>query len=269
MLITKASGEKVEFDRKIYEASLQRVGLTVEEARQIGNEIYQDLHSEISTEKILEKTQKVLKRKNQSIAIKYGLKKAIMRLGPAGYYFEKYMSAVLSAYGYKTKYNQFIYGRCVQHEVDIIAERDREKFMIECKYHTNPGRKSDLKVALYTYARFLDLKDKHNFKEPVLMTNTLCTTEAIRYAKCMGMKIIGWHYPARGESLEHYIESKKLYPVSILGSVNNQINKKFRDGNLFLALDLLKYTPKRLAKKFHLKEHQAVRLIKEAQILQS
>lgn len=267
MIITKASGEKEAFNRKKYEQSLGKVGLTVPEAKQVATAVYQDLYPEINSEKIFLKTQTILKSKDRLFAAKYGLKRAIMNLGPSGYFFERYMAAVLAAYGYKTKYNQFLRGKCVEHEVDIVAEREGKKYMIECKYHNQPGVKSDVKVVLYVYARFLDLKDAYHFDEPVLITNTLCTTEAIRYARCAGLKIIGWHYPLGKGSLEHYIESKKLYPVTALLSLNPYLNRAFREGNLVLTRDLLKFTPALLAKKFRIKDRLAERLINEARQL--
>jgi len=267
MLITKASGEKVPFIRKKYEQSLQRVGLSVAEAREIGNQVNQDLYPEVSSNKIFLKTHQVLKKRNKIFAARYSLKRAIMDLGPGGYFFERYMSAVLSAYGYKTKFNQFIPGHCVEHEVDIIAERDGKKYMIECKYHNESGRKSDIKVALYTYARFLDLKDKYDFNQPVLITNTTFTSEAIKYSRCMGIKVIGWRFPSGGESLEHFIESKKLYPVTVLTQMNSFLNRRFREEGVVLMQDLLKLTPQLLAKKFKMKEGLAQRLIREAEAL--
>jgi len=267
MLITKANGEKVQFVRSKYEESLKRVGLSISEAREISNQINQDLYPEVSSNKIFLKTHQVLKKRNKIYAAKYSLKRAIMDLGPGGYFFERYMSAVLSAYGYQTKYNQFIRGKCVEHEVDILAERDGKRFMIECKYHNQSGRKSDLKVAMYTYARFLDLKEKHAFDEAVLITNTTFTSEAIKYGRCMGIKIMGWRYPQTRESLEYYIESKKLYPVTVLTTMNNFLNRRFREEGLVLIQDLIKFTPQSLANKFRMKEGLANRLIREAESL--
>jgi len=267
MLITKANGEKVEFNKLEYQASLQRVGLSVSEAREICNQVCQDSYPEVSSKNIYLKTQKLLKQKNNTLSARYSLKTAIMNLGPTGFFFERYMAAVLNAYGYKTKYDQILKGKCVQHEVDIVAEKDGKKFMIECKYHNQHGLRSDLHVALYTYARFLDLKEKHNFTEPVLITNTLCTSQAISYADCVGLKIIGWHHPLGQESLEYYIESKKLYPVTVLTNMNNSLNEKCRQENLVLIQDLLKFTPSALAKKLLIKEGLANNLINQAQAL--
>ena len=267
MIITKASGEKVEFSQKKYEESLHRVGLTIEEAREISSQINQDLYPNVPSDRIFLRTHQFLKKKNKIFAAKYSLKRAIMNLGPAGYFFERYMATVLAAYGYKTRYNQLVEGKCVEHEVDISAEGDGKKYMIECKYHNQSGRKSDLKVALYTYARFLDLKDKYQFSQAVLMTNTAFTAEAVKYSRCMGVKVVGWRYPQSGESLEHYIESKKLYPVTVLTSLTRQLNHRFREENIVLAVDLLKFTPQSLAKRFKISLGLAQRLISEVSVL--
>src|SRR3989339_411455 len=111
MLITKASGEKVRFNRDKYLDSLKRAGLSVAEAGEIANQIYQDLYPSISSDKIYHQTHNALKKRNKVLAAKYSLKRALMELGPGGYYFERYMAAVLRFYGYRTKYNQFVFGR--------------------------------------------------------------------------------------------------------------------------------------------------------------
>lgn len=267
MLITKANGEKVQFNKSEYQASLQRVGLSISETKDICNQIYQDLYPEISSRNIYLKTQKILKQKSNVFSARYSLKKAIMNLGPTGFFFERYMASVLNSYGYKTKYDQILKGKCTNHEVDIVAEKDGQKFMIECKYHNQPGLRSDLHVALYTYARFLDLKDIHKFTTPFLITNTLCTSQAIGYAGCVGLKIIGWHYPMGEESLEYYIESKKLYPVTVLTSMNHSLSEKCRQENLVLIQDLLKFTPTALAEKLMIKPALASGLINQANAL--
>jgi len=267
MLITKASGKKVTFDRKKYEKSLKRAGLSLAEVKKIGNQIYQDLYPEISSEKIYQKTKKYLRKRDRVFEARYSLKRAIMELGPDGYYFERYMAAVLREYGYQTKFNQFVYGKCVEHEVDIIAVKDSKRYMIECKYHSKGGQASDLKVALYTYARYLDLKNSQNFSEAILITNTRCTSEAVKYAKCVGYKIISWNYPHTDGSLQRFVEGKNLYPVTVLPSMANHLKRRFRDENIILLSDLLKFNENKLAKKFKIKNSLASRLLEEARKL--
>jgi len=78
---------------------------------------------------------------------------------------------------------------------------------------------------------------------------------------------MGWRYPQTRESLEYYIESKKLYPVTVLTTMNNFLNRRFREEGLVLIQDLIKFTPQSLANKFYMKEGLANRLIQEAESL--
>lgn len=117
--------------------------------------------------------------------------------------------------------------------------------MIECKYHNSHGARSDLKVALYTYARFLDVKEvweKHanveRFHQAVLVTNTKCTSEAIKFAKCRGIKVIAWSYPS-GENLQSLIEGRNLYPVTVLFSLSNSARSNLLRKGIIFARDLV------------------------------
>ena len=43
------------------------------------------------------------------------------------------------------------------HEIDVIAQKDGRKVMIEAKFHNEPEIRSDVQVALYTKSRFEDI----------------------------------------------------------------------------------------------------------------
>jgi hypothetical protein len=103
-----------------------------------------------------------------------------MSLGPSGFPFEIYFAKILENYNYKTKVDNIIPGKIILHEVDIIAEKNKKKYMIECKYHNEIGVHTKLHVAMYTYARFLDVK---KYDIPWLVTNTKCVDVALDYAK--------------------------------------------------------------------------------------
>ena len=89
-----------------------------------------------------------------------------MQLGPSGHPFEEYIGDILTAKGYDTKVSQILRGACITHEVDVIARTDSRHIMIECKFHNAPGTKSDVQTALYTHARFMDIRrgDKGNLE---------------------------------------------------------------------------------------------------------
>ena len=227
----------------------------------------------MSTLELSKKTTQYLERESLLIAAKYNLKNAIMQLGPAGFLFEEYIAAILREYGYRAKVGQMLKGKCVSHEIDVLAQKDNKHYFIEVKYHNSRGIKSDVQVAMYMYARFLDIKQAHEeFESPEkihqawLITNTKFTSKAIRYANCMGVRMTGWRHP-KGESLEDLIVKKALYPVTVLPSVNKFVREQFALERLMFVRDLLGYSPEELARKFGLYSKTARNVMKEVYAL--
>ncbi len=115
-----------------------------------------------------------------------------------------------------------IQGKCVPHEVDVYAKRGNEHLAAELKYHNSPGYKTDIKVALYVKARFDDIwqcNEEDKKACPVdlgyLITNTKFTRQAIDYARCSGMGLLGWSYPQQGNLYDRII-ANALYPITVL-----------------------------------------------------
>ena len=144
------------------------------------------------------------------------------------------VAEVLKAEGYKTEVGSVMEGKCVSHEVDVVAEKNNEKLMTECKFHNRPGTKSDIQVALYTKARFDDLREKHGFTKAMLVTNTKITKDALDYAHCEGIRVLGWNYPG-GESLRDLIEKHKLYPVTVLTSLSLSQKQNLLEAGIVLV----------------------------------
>jgi len=210
--IIKATGEIEPFSEEKVVSSLMRAGASKELANEIVEKIKPGLYQNIPSFQIYTSVMNLLKERQNEIATKYNLKNAIMKLGPSGYPFEKFIAGVLEEHGHKTQINQIIMGKCVSHEIDIVSQNSK-KHMIECKFHSLPGGRTDIKVALYTYARFLDIKEKGGFDLPWLITNTKVTKEVVSYAGCVGMKITAWDYPV-GESLNELIDESNLIPIT-------------------------------------------------------
>lgn len=261
MYVLKASGRIEKFDEGKIKKTCLRAGASKEFTNEVVNEVKRMAYNGISTREILNITLNLLRKEHPGVSARYDLKRAIMSLGPTGYPFEKFFSEVLENYGYETQVEKILKGKCVSHEIDIIAEKNRKRYMIECKYHNEIGCYTELKVSLYTYARFLDLEGK--FDEPWLVCNTKLTNEAIKYSKCVGMKVTSWGYPQE-ESLERMIEEKKLYPITILKSINTFEKEKLIEGNLLLAKDLLEYEIDELKKRVNLQKNAISRAVEEA-----
>jgi len=230
--------------------------------------VAQEIQPNITTEQIAKKTAQYLQKESLLLAAKYKLKHAIMELGPAGFFFEDYVAAVLREYGYKTTVGTIMKGHCVSHEIDILAEKEGVHHIMELKYHNRRGLKTDVKVAMYSYARFLDVAAAHKKFEATkhkawVVTNTKFTKSAIKYADCMGIELLGWRYPKQG-SLEQLIEQKSLYPITVLPSANRYVREQFATQKLMFVRDLLHHSAQDLQKKFALNPAISKRLLQEA-----
>lgn len=256
--VTKASGEIQGFDSKKIFSTVTEAGaskkLAVETIKLVKSKYYKG----ITTKEILDLILKNLK-KEPGVSQRYNLKQAIMNLGPSGFPFEQYFARILNNYGYETKVDNFIKGRRIIHEVDIIAKKQNKSYMVECKYHNETGTPTRLHPALYTYARFLDV---NKFDVPWLSTNTKCVDDAVEYARGVNMKITSWNYP-KNESLRLLIENKRLYPITSIDSIDTKTKEKLFFENIVMATDLLKYSTKQLIKKTGLRGLEINNIITE------
>ena len=272
--IVKASGKKETFKIEKLVNSLIRSGASADVAWQIAKKVEQQITPSLHTKHIYRIAKNLLKKYTRTSDMRYSIKKAIYALGPAGYQFEKYFAGILNANGYDTTTNRFMRGQCVSHEVDIFATKNKSGFVIECKYHSSSGNPTDVKTALYIHSRFEDIKKAYaskskktlDIREGWLVTNTRCTSDAIEYAQCVGLKIVSWKYP-KNTSLEKMIEDKRLYPVTILSSIRrHSVEILFRNGIIF-ASDIANMTENDFLEKSGLDKNSAHALKREADAL--
>jgi Holliday junction resolvase-like predicted endonuclease len=243
--ITKSSGRSEEFNIQKLSDSLIRSGAPPEVAYEIAKEIEKQLTPSMKTREIFRRARKLLRRYNHVSGMRYSIKRAIFALGPSGYPFEKYVGRIFERYGYAVETNRIVQGHCVSHEVDVIASAGKSFSVIECKYHSDAGKATDVKVALYVHSRVQDIRkaaeseqaEHKTFQDGWLVTNTRCTIDAIRYAECVGLRIVSWRYPGRN-SLERMIEDKRLYPVTILNSIRRNMLTPLFNADIILALDV-------------------------------
>lgn len=273
MKITKASGEQETFVRQKLCSSLESAGAPKTLVDRVCRMVEKELTPGMSTKEIHEKTAAYLAQESPVAAAKYSLKQAIMEMGPAGFVFEKYIAAILEEYGYSTKTNRIMKGECVSHEVDVLAFTKDTHSIIEAKYHNSRGVKSDVKVVMYLFARLLDIGEYQRRKEKGiarheawLVTNTKFTSSAIKYARCKGIRLTGWKYPKK-ESLEKLIEAKALYPITTLPSVNRYAKERFAERGLYLAKDLIHFTPAQFNTMFGIYKNKAQQIQAEAEVL--
>lgn len=224
MNVIKANQQKEPFSEEKVLQSIQRARVPESLQAETLAHVKSKLYDGISTNEIY---QHILEFLNASphpyTKARYSLKESIMMLGPTGYPFEDFIAKLLESNGYKTQVRQVLSGKCITHEVDVIAEKDGKTAMIEAKFHNSPGVRSEVQVALYTHARFEDVKIKNHLDEAWIVTNTKTTIDANLYAQCSDMKILSWDYP-QGAGLRDLVEKTQLYPVTMLTSMS-QSNK--------------------------------------------
>ena len=243
--IIKSTGEKAAFSEKKLKRSLQNSGASIEQIDFILSEVKSKLFPEMTTKSIYKLAYTLLRNGSRHIAARYQLKKAIMELGPSGYAFEKYVAEILKYQGYKTEVSQFIKGKCVTHEVDVIAEKENLYCLIECKYHSDRSKSSDVKVPLYIKSRFEDIKvellkiPSHALKKHQgwVVTNTQFSLDAIQFGNCSGLNMISWSYPEKG-SLKNLIDSLGLYPVTCLTSLTKSEKQFLLDKKIVLCKEI-------------------------------
>ncbi len=238
--VIKADGSIEPFNPTKLLTSLLSAGASEEDAHKILESVLQEVEGQtLHTAKIYSKAFRHLHEMEHPAAVRYSLKRALAELGPDGFSFEKFFCEILKKQNYEAVVDQTVYGKCVPHEVDIVAWRgDDELVMVEAKFHNEYGFKTDLKIALYVKARFEDLAEgkfvygdkERKLTKGWLVTNTKFTESAIRYAVCNDMKLIGWNYPADG-NLQKLVEESGLRPITSVPSLSTSEIKEFlREG---------------------------------------
>ncbi|GIW65601.1 MAG: hypothetical protein KatS3mg094_120 [Candidatus Parcubacteria bacterium] len=264
--IIKKFGEEEIFNEEKFCNSLSRIGIDYPAANNICRRIYNKLPLVSKSSDIFKLTIKELKKINHYYALRYNLKRAIFDLGPTGYPFEQYFAKILAEYGYDTIINEFIEGKCLNYEIDIVAIKEEKKYIIECKFHNSFEIRSDLKNVLYIYGRWIDINEKYPYLIPWLVTNTQISAEAINFANCRNIRLTAWHYPP-DESLERLIEDKNLYPVTIILNANKFIIKKFIENHYVLTNDLLRDSIENISQKTKIDTNKIKKIIEEIKVL--
>jgi hypothetical protein len=274
--VVNMRGESEPFSLKKIYRSARRAGASAVLARKTAAIIQKQAYPGIKTSEIFKKIKKLLSREKPASALKMSLKEGMRKLGPTGFPFEKYVGEILSRNGFEVRLNQHIPGFCSRsYEIDFLARKDQLLYVGECKYHNLLGGRVHLDVALSNYARFLDIQKGNYFRtgtfknletKSLLVTNTKFTTDSIRYSGCVGVKLLGWNSP-RGKGLEHLIDVQKLYPITILPSLNRYLAGIFVSRKIMLAQDLLQIDVVKFARATNAPKESLESLIKEAKIL--
>lgn len=227
--IIKSSGEKAKFSLHKLKASLKRTGADNQTVNQIIDKVRDELYQGISTKEIYNRAFALLKKKKSYLASKYKLKKAIYELGPTGFPFERFISDILKYSGYKTEVGKILQGKCVTHEIDVLAQKNNKTTIIECKFHNEEGLNCNVKIPLYINSRYNDVKahwngnskNKSKLTKGWVVTNTRFTEDAIQYGNCVNLYLLSWDYP-KNDGLKDRIDRLGLYPITVSTLLTNR-----------------------------------------------
>ncbi|MFK7782689.1 ATP cone domain-containing protein [Psychroserpens sp.] len=247
--ITKSSGEKVKFSLNKLRKSLQQTGADKQSVDQILDKVRDELYQGISTKEIYNRAFALLKKKKSYYASKYKLKKAIYELGPTGFPFERFVGEILKYSGYKVEVGKILQGQCVTHEVDVIAHKNNETTIAECKFHSDQGLKCNVKVPLYIYSRYRDIQTHWNnnpkngtqLTKGWVITNTRFTEDALQYGNCCGLELMSWNYP-KNNGLKDRIDRLGLYPITVSTLLTNREKQFLISRDIVLCRNVLKNT---------------------------
>ena len=243
MQVKKYSGELVEFDVTRLRESLSKSGASPDVVDGVWDAMKPLVYDGISTRDLYKLAFRLLKRKADSFAARYSLKRALQGLGPAGYYFEQWIAKLFAHADYQTLTGQLLEGNSVRHEIDVVAQKDNELLLVECKFRNTVEAKISVTTPMYFLSRVKDFEGREFsfFNKPMeftagwLVTNAYLTTDSIDFGEYYGLNLLSWDYPADA-SIKRRVDNAGLYPVTCLTT----ITKKEKDALLKQGCILVK-----------------------------
>jgi len=243
VFVTKADGTKQLFDREKVVSTCLRIGANREIAEAIAEKIEMKIYDGIETRKILRMIFRQLSKHKPVVKYLIDLREALslMKSKPD---FERFIQILLSENGYEVIPNQIVRGKCVEHEVDSIARKDGETYIVEVKHHFSYHTLTGLDTSRIARAVFEDVTEGfklglNNLKidKAMIVCNTKFSEHAERYAQCRGIQLLGWNSP-QDHNLRTMIEEKKLYPVTYLKGLDSATMEKLAYAGIILLKQL-------------------------------
>jgi len=243
--IVKHSGDEELFSDEKLLVSLHRSGVGKDAARAILRQVKDRLYPGMKTKEIYKLANKLLRKSGRKFAANYSLKAAILNLGPTGFYFEKFVSHMFRAWGFDTEVDIVLPGKCVTHEVDVVAKRKDKTVLVECKFHNSPSKKNDIKTVLYIQSRRMDLETSEKcmkFDEFHIVSNTTFSKDAIQYADCMGLQLLGLNSPGK-QSFHDVVRKYDLHPITCLKRLRKRDRDLMLEEGIVLCKEILANKP--------------------------
>jgi hypothetical protein len=272
--VKKADGTTEPLDYNKIRHALRRSGASRQMVDEIIDSLASRIRNNMETSEIYRMAYESLSDMRPGAAARFGLRNALLKLGPDGYPFETFIGALLKGRGYETRLRQFVQGKCIQHEIDVVASRGEYeghapiKCIIECKFHNSIHYECHIQSALYSWARFLDVRERNpDIKAAWLATNTKFSGDVIAYGDCVGLKLLGWSFP-QDESIQVRIEENKIYPTTLLPHLDRRTFMSLHEAGIITVKELLA-APEGELRRLRLNEKEISRLKEDAKLVLS
>ena len=272
MKIKNNAGETVEFEISKLENSLRNSGAGEQSLKRVLETILPKCFDGITTGELYRMAFEELKKISNSVAARYSLKKALLELGPAGFYFEQWIARVFQNIGYKTETGQLIKGHAVTHEADVIAKKDDKTYWVECKFRNAEDTKISVTTPMYVLSRIKDISNiqynlfetKTEFTDGWLITNTYFTKDSIAFSEYYGLRLLSWDYP-KDKNIKSLVNQNALYPITCLTTLDGKQKQKLLEEKCVLAKEL--FNNQNLLNILELNEEKKSEVLKEAREL--
>lgn len=246
MKIKNNAGEIVEFEISKLENSLRNSGAEESSVKKVLETVLPKCFEGITTGELYRMAFDELKKISNSAAARYSLKKALLELGPAGFYFEQWIARVFQNIGYKTETGQLIKGHSVTHEADVIAKKDDKTYWVECKFRNAEDTKISVTTPMYVLSRIKDISNiqynlfgtQTEFTDGWLITNTYFTKDSVAFGEYYGLRLLSWDFPVN-KSIKNLVDQNALYPITCLTTLDGKQKQKLLENKCILVKELI------------------------------
>ncbi|PIQ67501.1 hypothetical protein CO173_03555 [Candidatus Uhrbacteria bacterium CG_4_9_14_3_um_filter_41_35] len=267
MEVIKSSGDRSPFSIEKVRQSMLRTGAKPALVEAVVKRVEAQVYDGISTRKLYEIVRDELRKDSVCYSCKYNIREGIRKMGPAGFKFEKYVASILNAYNYQAYVPvDDLEGSCVNHEVDVIAEKDNRRMFIEAKFRNDFRGIVKLKDTMATWSRFLDLVDGSavgkclHFDEVWLVTNARFSDRSRQYGTCKGLRLIGWDFP-KDKPFSKMVDHLALYPVTVIHNLTQKELEGFAEIGMMLCREVAEISPDELSMRIEISFERAAELI--------
>ena len=156
--VTKANGTKQLFEKSKILRTCLRMGVSRKVAEKVAKNVERSIYDGIETRKILKMVFKELGKHKPSVKYRICLRRAMSLMKPKPD-FERFIQLVLIENGFEVTPNVIVRGKCIEHEIDAVAEKNSEVFLVEVKHHYNHHTPTGLDEGRIARAIFEDITE--------------------------------------------------------------------------------------------------------------